>query len=334
MGGIAIKRLSLAMVIWGVAMGASLAWAQHERHGVTHDESATGAKLAVQDDPSARVLTVRIGPFHLPARSDHHAVPQAPVMFLTMPFDGWLIAYHPRLTGEASLAVPDRLLHHVAFWHTGRRDFLCPNKPEHIFGAGGEMHDWPAVPGYGYRVQRGDRIRIDTMFHNPTDTDYRNVSLEVKMEYRLADAGGTPLKNLYPAWFDVQQCRDSGYDLKPGKNIHTGELQLRYSGTLLGVSGHLHDYGQQLVLLNAARNEEIARLEPKLDGNGRLLSIPVVSFVDRGGYRLKEGEIVRVTAAYDNPTGKPLPEGAMGIVVGYFVPENDPAMAALRREGE
>ena len=59
---------------------------------------------------------------------------------------------------------PGRLLHHVAFYNTARPDFLCPNKQEHIFGAGGEMNDWPALPGVGYRVRKGDRIRISTMF--------------------------------------------------------------------------------------------------------------------------------------------------------------------------
>jgi len=62
-----------------------------------------------------------------------------------------------------------------------------------------------------------------------------------------------------------------------------------------------------------------------------LLAMPIVSFAERGGYRLNQGEVVKVTAMYDNPTGKPLPEGAMGIVVGYFLPDNDTQMAALKR---
>jgi hypothetical protein len=30
------------------------------------------------------------------------------------------------------------------------------------------MTNWIQVPGYGYRVQKGDKIRIETMVYNPT----------------------------------------------------------------------------------------------------------------------------------------------------------------------
>ena len=59
--------------------------------------------------------------------------------------------------------------------------------------------------------------------------------------------------------------------------------------------------------------------------------MPVVRFTDRGGYRLNKGAVVKVTAIYDNPTGKLLPEAAMGIVVGYFLPDDDRQLAALRK---
>jgi hypothetical protein len=59
--------------------------------------------------------------------------------------------------------------------------------------------------------------------------------------------------------------------------------------------------------------------------------MPVVTFFDKGGYKFASGDTLRITATYDNPTGKPLRDGAMGIVVGYFVPADDTLMAALRR---
>jgi hypothetical protein len=37
---------------------------------------------------------------------------------------------------------------------------------------------------------------------------------------------------------------------------------------------------------------------------------------------------------YDNPTGKLLRDGAMGIVVGYFVPSDDAQMAPLRHDSK
>jgi len=257
-------------------------------------------------------------------------VAQARDQYLEIPFDGWIIAYHPRLANAAGSTLPGRLLHHVAFWNVSRSDFLCPNKEEHIFGAGGEMNDWPALPGFGYAVRKGNRIRVNTMFHNPTASSYREAYIEVVMEYRRADSGAQ-IKSVYPTWFDVMECGNSGYELAPGANVTTGKFTLRHTGTLLGLGGHLHDYGIQLDVTNATRNEPMATLPSTLDAAGRILAMPMVTFLERGGYRLNHGETVRVTATYDNRTGKRLPDGAMGIAVGYFLPDNDAEMAAHRR---
>ena len=329
-----MKRFRLVLV----TLVALWAWArpvpaQHEHHKMIQHQTATGLKLDVSDDSAAQIMTMRLGPLNLPAHSDHHAVPQPHDYFLTIPFDGWLVAYHPRIVSDAGENLPGRLIHHVAFHNMARSDFLCPKKEEHIFGAGGEMNDWPALPGVGYRVAKGDRIRIGTMWHNPTDKSFPNAFLEVKIEYKRAGSGAQ-LKSVYPIWFDVQQCGNSGYDLKLGKNVNAGELTLGYTGTLLGVGGHLHDYGQRLVAENLTRKEEIAVLNSKLDPAGRILGMPIVTFTDRGGYRLNKGDVVKVTATYDNTAGKPLPEGAMGIVVGYFLPDNDGLMGALKRNGK
>ena len=146
----------------------------------------------------------------------------------------------------------------------------------------------------------------------------------MKIEYRLASK--EQLKSVYPAWFDVQQCGDSDYDLKLGRNVTSGTLRLDYSGILLGVGGHLHDYGRQLVLENLTRKQNIATLDASLDEKGRLLSIPLTLFVQQGGYHLSKDDLVKVTARYDNQSGKELPQGAMGIVVGYFLPDTDSEM--------
>jgi len=52
-----------------------------------------------------------------------------------------------------------------------------------------------------------------------------------------------------------------------------------------------------------------------------LRSIPIVVFADTGGRELSKGDDIRVTAVDDNPTGHDLRWGAMGIAVGYLIPE-------------
>ncbi len=308
---------------------------QHEHGGFMqegmHHAVAKGVKIEQQVDAASHTITLREGPLTLPANTSHMKMPQPADLFWAIPVDGWLLAYAPRLVDANGKAVPGTVLHHTAFWNTDRADFLCPNKEEHIFGAGSEMTNWTEIPGYGYRVQKGDKIRIETMVHNPTDTSYNQVYLEVKIPYADAGAGATT-KSVYPTWMDVRSCGNSGYDLKPGKNENTGTVTVKYDGILLGVGGHMHDYAKQITLEDVTRKDKVVTLDAKVDEKGQLLSIPVVTFYERGGYKFAAGDQLRITATYDNITGKPLPSGAMGIVVGYFVPADDSAMAALRRK--
>src|SRR5260221_12486465 len=119
-------------------------------------------------------------------------------LFWTIPMSGWILAYHPKIVDSYGAAVPGTVLHHVAFWNENRADFLCPNKEEHIFGAGSEMTDWTEVPGYGYRVQEGEKIRIETRMYNPTATSYEKTFLEVVIPFQETTGVGThsaPRKN-------------------------------------------------------------------------------------------------------------------------------------------
>jgi hypothetical protein len=130
---------------------------------------------------------------------------------------------------------------------------------------------------------------------------------------------------------DVTSCGNSGYDLPAGKSEKTGTVTVKYEGVLLGVGGHLHDYGKQIVLQDVSRKETVATLDAKTDTQGHLESVPVKLFVQEGGYKFASGDELKISATYDNSTGKLLRDGAMGIAVGYFVPADDAKMAALRR---
>ena len=329
-------------------LAAGLAWAQekpveqqmdmehHHQGGFMqegmHHAVAKGVTLDPKVDSASHTATLRVGPMNLPANTGHMKMPQPPDQTWQIPFDGWLLAYHPRLVDAAGNAVPGTLLHHTAFWNENRADFLCSDKEEHIFGAGSEMTDWAEFPGYGYHVQKGDKIRIETMVYNPTATSYDKVYLEVAIPYQDVTESAAPRKNVYPAWMDVKSCGNSGYDVPAGKSEKSGTVTVKYDGVLLGVGGHLHDYGRGIVLEDTTRKETVATLDAKVDEKGRLESVPVKLFVQEGGFRFSAGDVLKTSATYDNPTGKLLRNGAMGIAVGYFVPADDSKMAALRRK--
>ena len=404
--------------------------------GGMHHTAAKGVTLGVKTDANTHTITLRIGPMNLPANTSHMKMPQPADLVWSIPLTGWLLAYHPKLVDAAGNSVPGTVLHHVAFWNENRSDFLCPNKEEHIFGAGGELTDWVLIPGFGYRVEKGDQIRIETMIHNPTSTAYDKAYLEVTIPY-LDDASPAPVKSVYPTWIDVNTCGNSSYDLPPGPSKKVASVPVKYSGILLGVGGHMHDYGQQLTLevsssedfglgastsensrpqisktevsndgvrgveksrvakpgvpsaepsdanvataetvkveakkaqvdkpemqstepsrtavanaekpnVEAAKHEvaktegskatkPVAVLPAKTDAEGHLLGIPVVTFFQTGGYPIAAGDKFTVTSAYNNPTGKLLHDGAMGIVVGYFAPQDPAALDSLRHRAK
>jgi hypothetical protein len=311
---------------------------KHTQHGHEHGgfmgegmshKVAKGVALDQKVDVGAHTVTLRVGPMTLPANTSHMDMPQPGPSYWIVPFTGWLLSYHPAMLDSKGTAVPGALLHHTAFWNESRSDFLCHNKPEHIFGAGGELTDWRQIPGFGYHVQKGDRIRIDTMVYNPTSTSYDGVSLQVTIPY-LDDASPAPVKNFYPAWIDVKECGNSGYDIPAGSSTKSGTVTVKYDGVLLGVGGHMHDYGQKLVLEDITKKETIATLDAKTDAAGKLVSMPVAMFFAKGGEKLTAGDELKITATYDNTSGKFLHEGAMGIVVGYFVPSDPSALSSLR----
>jgi hypothetical protein len=309
---------------------------QHQHHGFMqegmHHALAKGVKLETKVDETAHTITLRVGPMTLPAHTDHMKMPQPPDLIWTVPMDSWLLAYHPKLVDASGNAVPGTVLHHVAFWNENRADFLCPNKEEHIFGAGSEMTDWAEMPGYGYRVRKGFKIRVETMMYNPTETSYDKTYLEVVIPYQDAnDSASAARKNVYPAWMDVTSCGNSAYDLPAGKSEKTGTVTVKYDGVLLGVGGHLHDYGREVVLKDVSRKETVATLDAKVDEKGHLEAVPVKLFVQEGGYKFAAGDVLKVSAMYDNPTGRLLHDGAMGIAVGYFVAADDHKMAGLQR---
>jgi hypothetical protein len=334
-----IAKLTLVLVA-ALLVSAPACWAQAEQqevrhHGMMHASDtdhpfSRTAKLSVTDKTGIHEMIIRVGPVSLLGFAGHSTVEQPPTFWLTIPFNGWLTAYHPSLIDSKGDVLPNKLLHRVAFFDTARPDFLCSNKEEHIFGTGGEMNDWPAIPGFGYRVEKGDRIRVTTMFANPTATDYKEVYLRVRVDYQLPNSTTAGLKDVYPAWFDVMGCGESGYDLPPGESTKAGQFKLPYSGRLLAAGGRLRDYGEWIMLKSSQTSETIASLEASVDSGGRIVSMPIESFTDKGGVHLHSGEVVEVTDAYDNRSGKEIADGATGIIVGYFVPDQESQLTALR----
>ncbi len=111
-----MKRSFLVCLVLLVFGGAVRA--QHEHHGMAH-KTAEGVKLDIRVDAAAQAITLRLGPLDLPAQTNHRGVAQAPDFVWVVPFDVWMVAYHPRLV---DVARTERSLEVGATMFTGHYD--------------------------------------------------------------------------------------------------------------------------------------------------------------------------------------------------------------------
>ena len=84
--------------------------------------------------------------------------------------------------------------------------------------------------------------------------------------------------------------------INPAHGLHwlvIREIGVHCSGKLLGVGQHIHDYSFGLKLYQVTWNEKMVALFPRMGPEGRLLSIPIVLFLDLSGDPLCGGDIIK-----------------------------------------
>jgi hypothetical protein len=300
------------LLVIGIALQNSRVLAQHPEHSVV---PIVVADLESYEDLEARTLTLKLGPITFPDSSHFSLLDRV----FTSPEDHWLLSYEISMVDEAGNALPGNLLHHFNLINLKRRDFLCPDYMEYIYAVGSEGTPWPVVPGAAYKILKGDSIMIRTMLRSSNaPVPIHRAFVVVRIKYAPV---GMPLKQVKTVWLSVQGCGvHPKYDLLPGVNVTSTDFKVPYAGKLLGVGGHMHEFGRSLQLQNITRQQEITSILWTSKPN-RIASPPIVFFLEQGGYKLEMDDVIRVTATYDNTTGKRLPDGAMGILMGYFIPD-------------
>ena len=92
---------------------------------------------------------------------------------------------------------------------------------------------------------------------------------------------------------------------------------------LLGVGGHLHDYGVRVRLEDAESGKVLAEVVATRDSAGKVSKVSRKLFgVTGDGLKLKGDHRYRVVGEYENPTGQTLIRGAMAHMSGLFAPDD------------
>jgi len=189
---------------------------------------------------------------------------------------------------------------------------------------------------FGLPLERGQRLIAGAMLANTSDVAYRRVYVRLVLRY-VPGGRPWPLFRTYPWAIDVQYPLGRGptgskaFDLLPGRTERFWEGSPAIPGTILGLGGHMHDYGVGLELKDMTTGTVLWRGAPLADAAGRVIAFPLARFYSwrRLGVHVVPAHRYRLTAVYENRTGRSIRDGGMGAVAGLFVPDRGAAWPAV-----
>jgi hypothetical protein len=190
-------------------------------------------------------------------------------------------------------------------------------------------------------MKPGMKLGMYIAWHNDTGKDLEGVHLKLTMLWTPRNQNPPPV-NALPIYMDVNLTvgGTNTFDVPPGKSVKAYEFTLPVGGRLLGVGGHMHDYGSSVRLEDAETGKVLTQVVAQRDSTGKLVKVSRKLFgVSGEGLRLKAKRRYRVVGEYDNPTGEVRVKGAMASMVGLFVPDDmkrwpsiDPRDPTYRRD--
>jgi hypothetical protein len=302
-------------------------------------------------DPAKHEVYFDVGPFDVPPMTMHamngmsHAAMQMghdqgvhTLYQFTWPVEGYAKGFRVEVRDARGRRLPTSLLHHVTGVNLDRRQYIYP-AAERLFGIGKET-EAVLLPGkLAVPLTKGQRIGYYVAWNNDTGQDLKGLTVRVIMTWAPASAT-RDLIAVLPMWLDVNNevGGTNTFDLPPGKSVRKFEFTAPASGRILGISGHLHDYGVAMRLEDAESGALLVRLAAARDATGRIKSM-ARKFYAVNPIRLVEGHRYRVVAEYDSPLREPVSKGAMGNIVGVIAPDNlarwpviDPSDPSVKRD--
>ncbi|HEX4562576.1 MAG TPA: hypothetical protein VH113_12145 [Gemmatimonadales bacterium] len=308
--------------------------------------SAIAPPLHIQVDSAHHQVLITGGPYRVPVTPEMPGMmmdmPTIPVQKFAFPADGWLQGFRVDLFDDRGHALSHRLLHHLIMVNFSRRQFIYPAL-ERLLGVAEETDTGDMrIPGtIGVPMQAGQELGIYAMWHNDSGPEIPVAYWRVVLYMTPARRWPRPI-DVLPAYLDVNiqtNPEENRFNVPPGHFEIGYEFSPPLSGHLLVATGHLHDYGVLVRLVDAASGKTLVEIKSKRDSLGHVLSMPRKLLAIRGeGLRLKAGHHYRVVGVFDNPT-RDTSYGAMAEMVGLFAPDHyrewpavDPADSYYQRD--
>ena len=301
---------------------------------VTAPDSAV-LRLLVDSARHEVVIEIRLpdAPHHVhhdaaggPAES--HAAHEQYFVPFAWPVNGWVRGAAVDLIDPAGATLPQAVLHHINLLNLDRR-LLLYDGIERLWAGGSESRPVLLPRTVGIPLAAGSRLGVVVAL---SATDRRpGTTVRLRITWTQATLSPRPV-SAYPVGVDVnyRPGLTAAYDLPAGPSEQSAEFVMPIGGRVLGIGGHLHQYGRAVRLEDAETGRTVFELRPRSDSAGRILGMPTALFGIRGrGRPLQAGHRYRIVAVYDNPTGEIIRDGAMGEMALLFVPDRPEAWPTL-----
>jgi hypothetical protein len=283
--------------------------------GYTAPPPVHGPRPAVGVVDHGRELVIEYGPLTLAEGVAHIEPP--PTQF-EIPVDGWMRGYVVELLDRAGRRLPQRFLHHVNFISREKRDLFSPVMLR-LGAAGPETRQITLPRLLGVRGERGDTVIMTVMLRNPTAVRYDDVWLRVRVAFVRSTSRLGALA-VYPLSVAIgPKEQPNTFDLPPGRSEHYWEGSPAVPARILGLGGHLHRYGVALRLEDRTSRTVIWEIRPKSDSSGDVREMPISLFLWTLGKPIRPDHTYRLTAVYENPEGRTIQAGGMGVMGGVVI---------------
>jgi hypothetical protein len=309
-------------MLWSWILGAFL---------IAGPGTSPSPSVRISVDSSRHEIIINSGPFNLPNMPPMDQQPMidlsmshdTPVQHFGWPVEGWLRGFRVKLTDANGQPIPRHVLHHLIMVNFSRRQLVYP-AAERLMGAGTETEDVTVPKSIGIPLKPGMMLGMYVAWHNDTGKDLEGVYLNLTMLWTPKNQNPPPVNGM-PIYMDANLTvgGSNTFDVPPGHSTKAFEFTLPVGGRLLGVGGHMHDYGSRVQLQDAETGKLLTEVVAERTPDGRLIKISRKLFgVSGEGLKLKANHRYRLVGVYDNPTGETLVKGAMAHMVGLFVPED------------
>ncbi|MFW5872950.1 MAG: hypothetical protein ACOCVN_03080 [bacterium] len=273
-------------------------------------------KVPIKIYKDKKIFEISIGPVDIPSQTPHMLLP---VSVTALPFDLFIKGFEWSVTDENGKELPSKILHHFNIIDPNKRELFYPIA-RRLFAAGRETPSASLPPMIGVPMEADQPLLLISMFQNVSDTLYENIYFNARFTYIPGDRLIDPIE-VYPFYLDVAgPIPPRDFEVPPGSSIHSDFAQPIVNGRIMGISGHLHDYGEKLMVIDTTMNKIIWQAKPieDQDKEGYILSMPKDKYILPWRKRVNKGHVYRVVAQYKNHLDHPSPEMGMGAVGGIF----------------